>query len=218
MDGNGRWAYQKGKPRLEGYQAGIRCAINTVLDLRGRGVAYATLYTFSTENWQRPEADIQGLLQLVDAELEDMVSEMHRHHIKLKHIGHRDQFPHHLQAKIDWALDLTSDNKDMTVCVALDYGGRQEIVDTIRQLAHHEIPPESLDEATFESYLNTAGLPDVDLVIRTGGEIRLSNFLLWQSAYAEFYFTKVLWPDFNSEELDKALKAFSQRRRRFGGL
>jgi len=218
MDGNGRWAKQRGLLRLEGHQAGVenmRSAIEYFIKLQ---LKYLTLYGFSTENWSRPEEEIAGLLHLLEEIIDKETLKLHRKGVRLRHLGQLDRLPQNLQVAINRAVELTKNNTGMNFSFAFNYGGRTEIVDAVRHIVAEGIPPEKVDEKLFNSYLYTAGFPEVDLVIRTGGELRLSNFLIWQAAYSEYYFTQVLWPDFDSKEIDKALLSYSQRRRRFGGL
>jgi len=218
MDGNGRWAKQHGLPRLEGHQAGAENIRPIIKCLNQRHIKYVTLYGFSTENWNRPEDEVTGLLRLFEESINKYVSELHENGIKLCHFGHLEELPQGLQLAINKALELTKNNTRMTLSFALNYGGRLEILDAVRHIIAKGIPIQNIDEGLFNSYLYTGGLPDVDLVIRTSGEFRISNFLIWQAAYSEYYFTDVLWPDFNQKELEKALLAYSQRQRRFGRL
>jgi undecaprenyl diphosphate synthase len=218
MDGNGRWAAQRGLPRLEGHRAGIENTHSVIAYLDKLHIKYVTLYSFSTENWNRPQEEVSSLLAILGESIEKEALELHQHGVRLRHLGRLDRLPKQLKQAINWAIRLTRNNKGMTLSLAFDYGGRLEILDAVRALIAKGTPPEEIDEKLFSNYLYTAGLPDVDLVVRTGGELRLSNFLLWQSAYSEYYFTEVLWPDFNAKEVEKALIAYSQRQRRFGGL
>jgi undecaprenyl diphosphate synthase len=218
MDGNGRWAQKRGLPRLEGHQAGVenlRSAISYFAKLK---LKYLTLYGFSTENWKRPKAEIDGLLNLLQEAIDSYTLELHKKGVRIRHLGRRERLPAGLQQSIAKAVELTKDNEGVTLSLAFDYGGRAEIIDAVRQIANEGIPPQKIDEQLFDRYLYTAGLPEVDLVIRTAGELRLSNFLIWQTAYSEYYFAEVFWPDFDSKEIDKALLAYSQRQRRFGAL
>lgn len=218
MDGNGRWAQQRGLPRLEGHQAGAE-NLRSVIKYFGRlGLKYLTLYGFSTENWKRPQEEIDGLLNLLQEAIDKETLGLHKNGIRIRHLGRLGELSPGLQQAINKAVELTKDNKGMTFSLAINYGGRAEILDAVRRIVEEGIPPDDIDEQLFESYLYTAGLPDVDLVIRTAGELRISNFLMWQAAYSEYYFTEVLWPDFNSKEIDKALLAYSRRQRRFGAL
>ena len=204
--------------RLEGHRVGVDNARSMVKYLNQRHIRYATLYAFSTENWSRPEDEVSGLLRLLEGIIEAEARELHKNGIRLRHLGRLEGLSPGLQQAISRAAELTKNDTGMTVSFACNYGGRLEILDALRRLVVAGIPPQSIDEKLFGDYLYTAGLPDVDLVIRTGGEIRVSNFLVWQAAYSEYYFTPVLWPDFGEEELDKALLSYSQRQRRFGGL
>lgn len=218
MDGNGRWAQQRRLLRIEGHQAGIKTARSTIQCLNDYEIRCVTLYSFSSENWKRPQDEVNGLLQLLEEMIDKETDDLHRQGVKLRHLGQLDKLSSGLQQAIKRAVALTRNNPGMTLAFALNYGGRIEILDAVRQLIAEGIPAQKIDEKLFDSYLYTAGLPDVDLVIRTGGELRLSNFLVWQAAYAEYYFTEVLWPEFNRAEMEKALLAYSQRQRRFGGL
>ncbi len=218
MDGNGRWAEQRRLPRLEGHRAGVENVRPIIKYLDKRGIEYATLYAFSTENWSRPEDEVSGLLHLLEKVIDNEARELHKNGVKIRHIGRLEGFSPGLQGSINGAVKLTEKNTKMMLGIAFNYGGRAEILDAVCRLIAEGVPPQDIDEKLFGDYLYTAGFPDVDLVIRTGGEIRTSNFLIWQAAYSEYYFTAVLWPDFNEEELDKALLTYSQRQRRFGGL
>jgi len=218
MDGNGRWAKQHGLPRLEGHQAGAQNIRPIIKHFNQRHIKYVTFYGFSTENWNRPADEVTGLLHLFEESINKYVAELHENGIKLRHLGHLEELPQGLQLAISKAIELTKSNTRMTLSFALNYGGRFEILDAVRHIIAEGIPTQNIDEKLFNSYLYTAGLPDVDLLIRTGGEFRISNFLIWQAVYSEYYFTDVLWPDFNQKELEKALLAYSQRQRRFGRL
>jgi undecaprenyl diphosphate synthase len=218
MDGNGRWAEQRGLSRIDGHRAGVDNIRSVVSYLSKRQIKYVTLYGFSTENWNRPEDEIKGLFQLLALTIDKYAAELHNKGIRIRHLGRLEGLPQNVQTAINRAVELTKNNAGMTLSAAFNYGGRVEILDAVRHLIAEGIPPEQIDEKLFGSYLYTAGLPDVDLVIRTGGELRISNFLLWQVTYSEYYFTKVLWPSFSQQDIDKALRAYSQRQRRFGGL
>lgn len=218
MDGNGRWAEQHGLPRLEGHRAGIESARSVIECLGEYHIGYVTLYSFSTENWQRPEDEVRGLLKILKESIGKETAEFHKRGIRIRHLGRLEELPLHLKLAIKRAVELTKNNTQMTLSFAFNYGSRLEILDAVRSIITEGIPPRDIDDKLFNSYLYTTGLPDVDLVIRTGGDLRISNFLLWQSAYSEYYFTEVLWPDFNTEELEKALVSYSQRQRRFGRL
>jgi undecaprenyl diphosphate synthase len=218
MDGNGRWAQEHGLPRIEGHRAGTE-NIRRVLQACGEfGIKVVTIYAFSTENWYRPREEVRGLMGILERVLETEVRNMHEQGVKLRHIGELQGLPENLRAAVVDAIELTKNNDRLTLNVAFNYGGRSEIVRAVRRLLEEQVRPEEVDEELLGRYLYTAGLPDPDLIIRTGGEMRLSNFLIWQSAYAEYYSTPTFWPDFDKEELDKALHAYAQRERRFGRL
>ena len=218
MDGNGRWAEKRGLPRLEGHRAGTETTHSIISYLDKLHIKYVTLYSFSTENWNRPQKEVSSLLTILEESLGEDTFELHQNNVRLRHLGRLERTPKQLKQVINWALKLTKNNNGMNLSFAFDYGGRLEILDAVRTIIAKDISPNEVDEKLFSRYLYTVGLPDVDLVIRTGGELRLSNFLLWQSAYSEYYFTEVLWPDFNTEEVEKALRVYSQRQRRFGSL
>ena len=218
MDGNGRWAKQRDLPRLEGHQAGVENMLSAIEYFSQLKVKYLTVYGFSTENWNRPKEEINGLLNLLQEIIDEEALKLHRQGVRIRHLGQLDRLPKNLQVAINKIVDLTKNNTGLNFSFAFSYGGRTEIVDAARRLVAEGIPAEKVDEKLFNSYLYTADMPEVDLVIRTGGELRVSNFLIWQAAYSEYYFTDVLWPDFDQKEVDKALLAYSQRQRRFGGL
>jgi len=218
MDGNGRWAEQRGLPRLDGHRAGLENMRSVIGYLNQYQVKYVTIFAFSTENWSRPKDEVAGLLRLLEERIDKEALEFHNKGIRLRHLGELDGLSHSLQLAINRAVELTKNNTGMTLGFAFNYGGRVEILNAVRHLIAEGIPPQSIDEKLFNTYLYTAGLPDVDLVIRTADELRLSNFLIWQSAYSEYYFTSVLWPDFDKKEIEKALLSYSQRERRFGRL
>jgi len=218
MDGNGRWARQRGLPRLAGHRAGVENLRRVLRAAVEFGIQVLTLYAFSTENWGRPEEEVRGLLGLMERAIDRELPELHREGVQIRHIGRLDRVPESLKQKILHALELTKDNRRLILNVAFNYGGRAEIVDAVRRIIEDEVPSERVDEALISQYLYTAGLPDPDLIIRTSGEMRVSNFLIWQGAYAEYYVTPTYWPDFDKGELYKALVAFSKRERRFGLL
>lgn len=218
MDGNGRWAERRGLPRLAGHLAGVNRISSVVTSLLTNQVKYVTLYGFSSENWNRPEEEVKGLFQLLEERIDREAAEMHNHKIQIRHLGRFNGLPSTVQASIQRACQLTQNNSGPVLNFAFNYGGRHEIVDTARKLIEQNIPADRIDEQVFAANLYTAGIPDVDLVIRTGGELRISNFLLWQAAYAEYYFTDVLWPDFTPRQVELALAEFGKRKRRFGGL
>ncbi|MCS6963964.1 MAG: isoprenyl transferase [Thermoflexus sp.] len=218
MDGNGRWAKARGLPRLAGHRAGtenLRRVIEACADL---GVRILTIYAFSTENWRRPPDEVYGLFGILEQMIDRELDSLDRNGVQIRHLGTLEGVPERLQQKIRMAIERTKGNSRLILCVAFNYGGRQEIVEAVRRIIADGVPPEAVDESTISRYLYTAGLPDPDLIIRTSGEMRLSNFLLWQAAYSEFYVTPVYWPDFDREELLKAIEAYSRRERRFGQI
>ena len=217
-DGNGRWAERRGLLRLMGHQSGVKNMRTIVEYLNDYGVKYVTLYGFSTENWARPEAEISGLFKILKERIDKDVPKLHRKGIRVKHLGRLGELPEWLQNSVNKAVELTRNNSGMVLSLAFNYGGHVEIVDAVRCIVAEGIPPEKIDEKLISDHLYTAGLPDVDLLIRTADEVRLSNFLIWQTAYSEYHFTKVLWPDFAKSDIDQALLAYSQRERRFGAL
>jgi len=217
-DGNGRWAERQGWPRVRGLWAGADNMYRMVQYLNEYPIKYLTIYGFSTENWSRPEDEVIGLFELVLFFVGEHLEDMHKRNVQIRHIGRLQQLPQELQEAINRAITLTKNNTQLVLNIAFNYGGRPEIVDAARRLVTEGVKPEDITEETFRNYLYTNGIPDVDLLIRTGGENRLSNFLLWQTAYSEYHFTKVLWPDFRKKDLDRALLSYSQRNRRFGGL
>ena len=218
MDGNGRWAKRRGLPRLAGHRAGtenVRRAINCFAD---HEVKYVTVFAFSTENWSRPRREVQGLMRILEEVIDRETINLHEDGVKLLHLGHLDGLSERLKQKVQYAVELTKHNTRGTLCIAFNYGGRAELVDAVKRLLGDGITPDDIDESLISRYLYTIELPDPDLIIRTGGEMRLSNFLIWQSAYSEYYATPTLWPDFGPEEIERALIAYSERERRFGGL
>ena len=218
MDGNGRWAADKGKDRSFGHRAGTANLRHVIEAFAKRGIQYLTLYAFSTENWERPGEEVSALLQIIKEVIHTEVAELHRKGVRLLHLGRLDRLSPELRDAICESIDLTRANTRMTLCIAFDYGGRDEILDAARAIAADGVKPEDIDEALFRRYLYTGGMPDPDLIIRTSGELRLSNFLVWQAAYAEYYSTPVYWPDFDEAEVVKALDAYAKRQRRFGRL
>ena len=218
MDGNGRWAQRRNLPRLQGHSAGISNIRPVIDSFAEHGVEYLTLYAFSTENWTRPQEEVAGLLEFLAAAIRDETQYFHKRGVRLVHLGRIDRLAPDIQSSIREAVDLTKDNRYITVCIAFDYGGRAEILSAIRQIVEDGVDPSAIDEDLISDYLYTRDIPDPDLIIRTAGEMRLSNFLIWQSAYSEYYFTPKAWPEFDREEIRKSLLAFSQRQRRFGGI
>ena len=220
MDGNGRWALQRGLPRVEGHRMGVRAVRQVVECARELGISHLTLYAFSLENWGRPEPEIRTLMNLLQEFLASELPLMRKHRIRLRAIGDTDSLPFGVRQILARTMAATAGNAEMTLTLGLSYAGRNEIVRAVRGIAADAaagtLTPAAVTEELFSGRLDTAGMPDPDLVIRTSGEIRISNFLLWQSAYAEFVFTDVLWPDFGKSEFLQALEEFSRRHRRFG--
>ena len=216
MDGNGRWARERGLPRLEGHRQGTGNIRRVVSAFGKYGIKYLTLFAFSTENWNRPRTEVTGLFRLLAQVIDRETEDLHRREVRLKHVGRLDGLSSRLTKRVRQAVERTKDNSGMTLSVAFNYGGRAEIMDAVRSLLSRGITPADVNEDIFRRYLYTPDLPDPDLIIRTGGEVRVSNFLLWQAAYSEYYFTPTYWPDFGEEEMEKALLAYSQRQRRFG--
>jgi len=217
-DGNGRWAEHRGLPRLSGHRAGAENMRRMIEYLNEYPIKYVTLYGFSTENWSRPKEEVRSIFLLLEEFINKYLDDINERGIQLRHLGRLHQLPQNLQNAINRAAEKTKNNTRMTLNVAFNYGGRAEIIDAVRRIVTAGIPPQNIDEQFLESYLYTAGSPPVDLLIRTGDELRFSNFLIWQTAYSEYYLTKVFWPDFTKQELDKALLSYSQRKRRFGAL
>jgi len=222
MDGNGRWARMANKPRIEGHRAGIHSVREIVRTCRRLGISQLTLYAFSSENWKRPGAEVDALMLLLNLFLKKETLEMKENGIRLDTIGRTHELPSSVIKMLDKTKKATEDGDAMQLSLALSYGGRQEIVDASRKIAEavhrQELTPEDVSAEVFERYLDTAGYPDLDLLIRTSGEIRVSNFLLWQIAYSEIWITDVLWPDFRQQHFFAALNGYQNRQRRFGGV
>lgn len=216
MDGNGRWARSRGLPRLAGHRAGTENVRRILEDCVEYGIKILTLYAFSTENWGRPSAEVRGIMRILEQTLDRELPELHQNDVQLRHIGRSEGVTERLQQRIGEAIELTKHNDRIILNVAFNYGGRTEIVDAVRRIVEARVEPEQLDDDLFSQYLYTAGLPDPDLIIRTAGELRISNFLIWQGAYAEYYATPTYWPDFDEEELYRALLEYDRRERRFG--
>lgn len=220
MDGNGRWAELRGMPRILGHHHGVETAKAIIEECRRLGVRYLTLYAFSSENWGRPDEEVDSLMGLLNTFLERELQTMLTHHIRLNVIGAIDRLPAPVRETLVRTMERTAVNSDMVLTLALSYGARDEILRAARTLAREaqqgRLEPSGIDEEVFSGALHTAGMPDPDFLIRTSGEMRISNFLLWQLAYAEIYFTPVLWPDFSSDHLHEALAEFSRRERRYG--
>jgi undecaprenyl diphosphate synthase len=218
MDGNGRWAQRRHLPRLAGHRAGVRNIHRIVRACTDLGVSMLTVYAFSTENWGRPEDEVNGLMAIFADASERETRNLHRNGVRVCHVGTMVGVAPHLKAAIERAVELTRNNRRLTLNVAFNYGGRAEIVNAVRRIVADGLAPEEIGEDTISRYLYTANVPDPDLVIRTAGEMRLSNFLIWQSAYSEYYATPTLWPDFSPDDLRAAVEAFSARHRKFGKL
>ncbi|HSL77254.1 MAG TPA: polyprenyl diphosphate synthase [Candidatus Limnocylindrales bacterium] len=216
MDGNRRWARQHDKPEIEGHAAGVEAIRELLKHAVRRGVPVMTLYAFSRENWARSDDEVIGLFGLLEAAIRSETDELRRQGVRIRLLGRLDELPEETRRSIGEALDATAGGDRLILNVAFNYAGRTELVDAVRRLVAASTAPESIDEATVGAALYTAGLPDPDLVIRTGGEQRLSNFLIWQSAYAELYFCDALWPDFGPAAFDQALLEFARRHRRYG--
>jgi undecaprenyl diphosphate synthase len=218
MDGNGRWARRRNLPRVAGHQAGTNNLRRILKACVQQNIKVLTLYAFSTENWSRPEEEINGLMKILETVLERELDELDRNGVQIRHIGRMDRVPSGLQTRIKAAVERTRNNDRLILNVALNYGGRAEIVDAVRAMMTDGLNPDYVDEDTISRYLYTGGLPDPDLIIRTSGEYRTSNFLIWQGAYSEYYVTDTYWPDFDENELKKAIEHFNRRERRYGGL
>ena len=218
MDGNGRWATARGLSRIEGHRAGtenLRSMIRACVDL---GVRYLTLYAFSTENWGRPKEEVNGLLTILESVIDRELKELHAEGVRIVHVGRLEAMPRKVREKVRHSMLITQGNDRLTLNIAWNYGGRDEIVCAIKQIVEENIPQKDISEDVVTQHLFTHGSPDPDLIIRTSGEMRISNFLIWQGAYSEWYFTPTLWPDFNKDELIKAIEDYSHRNRRFGKL
>ena len=217
MDGNGRWAAQRGLRPTDGHRAGtenIRAAIEAFAE---RGIRCLTLFAFSTENWKRPRPEVRGLMRILSSTIDRELRPLHEAGVRLRYIGRLDALEQRLRRKIDEAIALTCDNDRITVCIAFNYGSRAELVDAVRQIVASGVGPNDVTERMLSEHLYTRDLPDPDLIIRTGGDQRVSNFLLWQAAYAEYVFSDTYWPDFDARDIDQALSAYTQRQRNFGG-
>jgi len=216
MDGNGRWAVARGLDVSEGHHAGYENIRRVVNDFANRGVEYLTLYAFSTENWDRPETEVNGILNLAIAVIAHEAQELHENGVRIKHLGRVDRLSPELRVELEQAVEMTAGNTGLTLGIAFDYGGRAEIVQAAKRMVEETVSPDEVDEQKFSEFLYTSDMPDVDLLIRTGGDLRISNFLLWQTAYSEFYSSETWWPDFFGERIDEAFDAFNERKRRFG--
>jgi len=218
MDGNGRWAISRGLPRLAGHRAGTENLRRIITACVEFGIRYLTIYAFSTENWGRPKEEVQGLMRILEDVIDRELQELHKQGVQLHHMGHLEQLSPNLQEKVLDAIEVTKDNDQLVLTVAFNYGGRDEIVCAIQHMILDEIKPEQVNESLVSRYLFSASVPDPDLIIRTSGELRSSNFLIWQGAYSEWYFTPTFWPDFDKGQLRIALEEYSHRQRRFGKI
>lgn len=225
MDGNGRWAQKQGIPRIAGHNAGMKSLKETVRSCGELGVAYLTVYAFSTENWKRPEDEVTGIFRIMVHYISKELKELHRENVRVNVIGDWSSIPEDAKKSMLEALETTKNNTGLVFTIALNYGGRRDIVNAVRALAKETEAAggslaqlQELDEAVLEKYISTADIPDPDIIIRTGGEMRISNFLLWQCAYSEFLFTEKYWPDFDRAELIRCIEIYNGRHRRYGGL
>ena len=222
MDGNGRWAKKRFLPRTAGHKAGVETVRTIITECKRLGIKHVTLYTFSTENWKRPVLEVETLMMLLQTYLKKEVEELNRNNVRLTAIGDIEKLPKSCLDELKRAMELTKDNDGPNLNLALNYGGRYDITNAVKQISrdieNHKLNSDDITEETIKNYLSTKSIPDPDLVIRTSGEQRLSNFLLWELAYAELYFTDVYWPDFDEKELQKAIYTYQNRDRRFGGL
>jgi undecaprenyl diphosphate synthase len=218
MDGNGRWALKRGLPRLAGHRAGtenLRRIIRACVDF---GVRYLTIYAFSTENWGRPREEVDGLMHILEDVIDRELEELNQEGVQIRHIGRLERLDPKIQEKVLEAIELTRNNDRLVLSVAFNYGGRDEIVCAIQKMIRDNLKPDEVNADVVSRYLFTAGVPDPDFIIRTSGELRVSNFLIWQGAYSEWYVTSTYWPDFDKEEFRKALDTYASRDRRYGGL
>ena len=222
MDGNGRWAIKRGLPRTMGHRAGVQTIKTVTKECGNLGVKYLTLYAFSTENWKRPKEEVSALMNLVIEFIKNEIDELHENNVKVQTIGDLSKFPQKPRQAILWAIDKTKENTGVVLTLALNYGGRDEILRGIKSLVEDvkvgKIDIDDIEESLFNNYLYTKNMPDPDLIIRPSGEQRLSNFLLWQCAYSEFWYSQINWPDFKAEDLRKAIFDYQNRDRRFGGI
>jgi undecaprenyl diphosphate synthase len=218
MDGNGRWAISRGLPRMAGHKAGtenLRRVIRSTVEF---GIKYLTIYAFSTENWGRPPEEVRGLLTILEDVIDRELNELHKEGVQLRHLGRLEQLSPALQKKVAHAMELTKDNDRLILNIAWNYGGRDEIIQAIQHMMKDGVKPDNVTDELVSRYLYTAGVPDPDLIIRTSGELRISNFLIWQAAYSEWYVTPTYWPDFDKEEYHRAIETYGQRDRRYGGV
>jgi undecaprenyl diphosphate synthase len=218
MDGNGRWAERQGLPRLAGHRAGTENIRRVLKASHEAGIEYLTLYAFSTENWGRPDDEVSGIIEILGSVIGEEVAALHKQNVRIRHLGVLGRLPAKLAKAIVQAVEVTKGNTGLNLCIAFDYGGRAEIVDAVRRLIAAGTPPDQIDEAAISASLYLADVPEPDLIIRTAGEQRISNFLIWQAAYSEYYSTDICWPDFDATEVQRAIDEYGQRQRRFGRL
>lgn len=218
MDGNGRWAQKRSLPRLLGHREGYKTLRSVLLYASERGIRYLTVYAFSAENWRRPKDEVDGLMKLIERAARDELRVMHRNGVRVRVAGRMDELPSGLRQALEDGMATTAGNTGITFTLAINYGGRAEIVDAMKKIVGEGIPADQIDEETVAAHLYNPDHPEPDLMIRTAGEMRWSNFLLWQSAYSELYVTEKTWPEFDDKELDRAIEAFAGRTRKFGAL
>jgi undecaprenyl diphosphate synthase len=218
MDGNGRWALSRGLPRMAGHKAGTENLRRVITASVEFGIKVLTIYAFSTENWGRPPEEVRGLLTILEDVIDRELNELHKEGVQLRHLGRLEQLSPAIQKKVLHAMELTRNNNRLILNIAWNYGGRDEIIQAIQHMMKDGVAPDEVTDALVSRYLYTAGVPDPDLIIRTSGELRISNFLIWQAAYSEWYVTPTYWPDFDKEEYYRALETYSQRDRRYGGV
>jgi len=218
MDGNGRWAEKHGKPRIEGHRQGAKNLRKIVNVFHKLGVKFLTVYAFSTENWQRPQKEVDGLLELLLESVENQLASLNESRVRIKHLGDKKSLSPEIQTAITTCEEITDSNDGLTLNVAFNYGGRAEIVHAIKALVKDKVDESQISDMEIEKRLYTHGVPDPDLIIRTAGEKRLSNFLVWQSAYAEYYYSECFWPDFDEPQINKAIQSYQTRKRKFGSL
>ena len=218
LDGNGRWAQKRNMPRTFGHKNGAENVVDIAIHAKKRGVKYLTLYAFSTENWKRPKKEVDYLMRLLIKFVNDKIDQLMKEDCKLNFLGDLSAIPDQTRKAVELALDRTKDNKSLFINIALNYGGRDELVHVFKNIINEGYRAEDIDEGLISDYLYTKDIPDPDLLIRPGGELRISNFLIYQIAYSELYFTDKLWPDFSYEDFDKAIEEYSRRNRRFGDV
>ena len=218
MDGNGRWASTHGLPRSEGHRAGTENIRRIIPAFVEQGVKYLTLFSFSTENWGRPESEVDILIELLADAISNETDELHQSGVRIRHLGRMDELPLQIRTAIRASSELTKNNSKFNLSVAFNYGGRAEIIDAVKKIIGTSLSPDEVTDESFEMHLDTGDLPDVDMVIRTAGEMRMSNFLLWRAWYAEYYSSEVWWPDFDEQEVSKAIDSYGKRKRRYGRI